>query len=450
MGLLAQDEKSKEKFFRILHVSEISRLLHIVRQQSARTPIHDSRQHQHHIHRLELLLAHLWYRLEGLEKRTADCALEIYGRAGAVESAEWIFQRLLECGVEPRTDTYNKLMTVYLNYIKRQGDEEFEKRKECMERLESIWEKVRLGPEGPDAYSYNILLSAKVKSGDIEGAEKVFQEMMIQPDRVSYHILLNGYLNALEHSQQQQAEIWLGKMMKHGIQPDTKTFNTLMAGLVSQMRRSHPRRDDHSAGTLEATANTIFKLSDAMDKLGVEKDSHSIGILLRCYFLCGKVDQIDKLSRELGIMKSGSNDTTVISSSLTAGKHIYNSLIDIYLSIGQDDKAMEIYHDMVCKGKHADVITYGTLIRHSLKRGNLPGAIGYYQMMERAGIQGNSRIRNMLLTAKAKEEGKTSEQESNNSTYQGSEPVSSEVSHNSTDGTSEKIADCAKINTAHK
>lgn len=295
-------------------------------------------------------------------------------------------------------------MTVYLNHIKRKGDEGDEERKLYMRRLEGIWEKVRLAPDGPDAYSYNILLSAKVKTGDIEGAERLFEEMMVEPDRVSYHILLDGYLKALEHSQQQQAELWLGKMMKHGIQPDTKTFNTLMAGMVKQMRRSYPRQNNKNAGTLEATASTIFKLAEAMDKLGVEKDIHSIGILIHCYFLCGEIEQIDKISRELGVMKSGCHDMTTVRSGLVAGKHIYNSLINIYLTIGQDDKAMEIYHNMTCKGKHADVITYGTLIRHSLKRSNLQGAISYYQMMEKAGIQVNSRIRNMLLSATSKEE----------------------------------------------
>jgi pentatricopeptide repeat protein len=480
MGLLAQDEKGKEKFFRLLHVSEVYRLLEILRQQSARTPVHDTLQHRHHTQRLELLLAHLWFRLEGLDRRTADCALEIYGRAGAVEAAEWIFQRYLECGAEPRTDTYNKLMTVYLNHIKQNGDEEDEKRKIYMERLEGIWEKVRLAPDGPDAYSYNILLSAKVKTGDIEGAERVFEEMMVQPDRVSYHILLDGYLKALEHSQQQQAELWLGKMMKHGIQPDTKTFNTLMSGMVRQMRRSYPRQDNANAGTLEATASTIFKLAEAMEKLGVEKDTHSIGILIHCYFLCGEIEQIDKLSRELGILKSGCHDTTTVRSKLVAGKHIYNSLINIYLTIGQDEKAMEIYHDMTCKGKHADVITYGTLIRHSLKRSNLQGAISYYQMMEKAGIQGNSRIRNMLLSATSKEEehdktkphGVASAQLSANTEMSANAEMSgkpemsasthllansqafSEVSDNTpdraTDRDTEPAAETANMNSAHK
>lgn len=474
MGLLSQDENGKEKFFRLLHVSEVYRLLEVLRQQSARTPVHDTLQHRYHTQRLELLLGHLWFRLEGLDRRTADCALEIYGRAGAIEAAEWIFRRFLECGAEPRTDTYNKLMTVYLSHIKQHGHNEDEKRKEYMDRLESIWEKVRLGPDGPDAYSYNILLSAKVKIGDIEGAERVFEEMMIQPDRVSYHILLDGYLKALEHSQQQQAELWLGRMMKHGIQPDTKTFNTLMAGLVRQMRRSYSRQDDDNAGTLKATASTIFKLVEAMDTLGVEKDTHSIGILIHCFFLCGEIEQIDKLSRELGIIKDGGYDNTLVKSKLIAGKHIYNSLINIYLTIGQDEKAMEIYRDMTCKGKHADVVTYGTFIRHSLKRGNLQGAMSYYQMMEQAGIPGNSRIRNMLLSATSKEEeyngakpqGIASAQESaiaqssanaemSATTHSSAESQTfSEVSDNTTDQTTDKAAEqtaeVAKMNAAHK
>jgi pentatricopeptide repeat protein len=401
MGLLTQDEKSKEKFFRLLCVSEVSQLLEALRQQSARTAEHDVQQHQHHIHRLELLLAHLWYRLEDLDKRTADCALEIYGRAGAVESAEWIFRRLLECGEQPQTDTFNKLMTVYLSRIKQQGFDQEEEISKCIKKIECIWEEVSSSTDGPDSYSYNILLSAKVRSGDIEGAEKVFEEMVIQPDRVSFHILLNGYLKALEYSHQQQAEVWLGKMIKHGIQPDTKTFNTLMAGLVSQMRRSGLGRGS-SIGTLEATANTVLKLADAMEKLGVEKDTHSIGILLRCYYLCGDMDRVDKVARSLKVMMnetdSQEQDTATAKSYLVADKYIYNSLMNIYLSVGHDEKAMEIYHDMVCKGKQADAVTYGTLIRHSIKRGNTKGALGYYQMMQQAGIQPNMRIRKLFLS----------------------------------------------------
>ncbi|GAB5590409.1 hypothetical protein Unana1_05309 [Umbelopsis nana] len=396
MGLLAQDKKSKEKFFRLLNVSEVCRLLEALRQQSARTPELDIRQHQYHIERLELLISHLSYRLEELDSRTADCVLEIYGRAGAVESAECIFRRLLECGLEPQTDTYNKLMSVYLSRIKQQGLDADEETQRCMEKIESLWEKIRLSADGPDAYSYNILLSAKVKCGDIEGAETVFDEMIVQPDRISFHILLNGYLKGVEHSRQQQAEAWLGKMIKHGIQPDTGTFNTLMAGLVTQMRRLGARRGSN-AGTLETTAKTVLKLVDAMDKLGVEKDTHTTAILLRCYHLSGDVEHIDQVARDLRVTQNGSADAHT---PLVANKYIYNSLINIYLSIGHDEKAMEIYNNMVCKGQQADAVTYGTLIRHSMKRGNTKAAYRYYLMMQQAGIAPTERIRSMVLYCK--------------------------------------------------
>jgi pentatricopeptide repeat protein len=403
MGLAIPDDRNKQHFFQLLHVSEILQLLSALRRQSANTAEHELQQHRHHVQRLELLLQHLQYRLKCIDNKITENALEILGRAGETDSAESVFKQFLENGGIPQVDMFNKLMMVYLNRIKLHGIDKEEGRY-CLERLECIWDNIGKLSDGPDTYSYNTFLTAKVLVGDIDGAESLFQEMTVAPDRVSFHILLNGYLKAIESKQQQQAETWLSQMISHGIQPDTKTFNTLMSGLVDQMRRS----DSQTIGT---TANTVLKLADAMKSLAVEKDKYSIGILLACHFLSGNIGQVDRIAADLGLIRSNGmqpieeRDASIATAAgVLTDMYIYNNLINIYLEVGHDDKAMNIYHEMVQKGMKADVVTFGTLIRHSIKRGDVQAAYDYYDKMQQAGISENMHIRNMLVTTFATNE----------------------------------------------
>ncbi|KAJ2956578.1 hypothetical protein NQZ79_g7588 [Umbelopsis isabellina] len=403
MGFSLQDDKSKQQFFQLLNVSEIMQLLSALRQQSANTAEHELQQHAHHVQRLDLLLQHLQYRLKCIDYKITENALEILGRAGETELAEDIFKQYLENGGAPQVGMFNKLMMVYLHRIKRQGLDK-EERTYFLERLERIWENIGKLSDSPDTYSYNTFLTAKVLAGDIDGAENVFQEMKVPPDRVSFHILLNGYLKAIDSKQQQRAETWLSQMISHGIQPDTKTFNTLMSGLVNQMRRS----DSQTIGT---TANTVLKLADAMKSLGVEKDKYSVAILLGCHSLSGNIGQIDRIAADLRLIRSNGEqameerDTSIATAvGVLTDMYIYNNLINIYLGVGHDDKAMNIYHEMVQKGMKADVVTFGTLIRHSIKRGDVPAAFDYYDKMQQAGISENMHIRNMLVSTFATNE----------------------------------------------
>jgi CCR4-NOT transcriptional regulation complex NOT5 subunit len=85
MGLAIPDDRNKQHFFQLLHVSEILQLLSALRRQSANTAEHELQQHRHHVQRLELLLQHLQYRLKCIDNKITENALEILGRAGETD-----------------------------------------------------------------------------------------------------------------------------------------------------------------------------------------------------------------------------------------------------------------------------------------------------------------------------------------------------------------------------
>ncbi|KAG0205604.1 serine/threonine kinase [Mortierella sp. NVP41] len=79
-----------------------------------------------------------------------------------------------------------------------------------------------------DTTLYNAIISTAATTGHIRVAEKTFGCLLedgLKPDHYSFHGLLNGY----GHSGDLEAAVLIpGQMVKHKLNPDTKTFNLIM------------------------------------------------------------------------------------------------------------------------------------------------------------------------------------------------------------------------------
>ncbi|KAF9947147.1 hypothetical protein BGZ72_010834 [Mortierella alpina] len=79
-----------------------------------------------------------------------------------------------------------------------------------------------------DASIYNAIISAAGATGHIRVAERTFRCLLedgVQPDRSSFHGLLNGYTNAKDL---EAAVLIPEQMVKHKLTPTTRTFNLIM------------------------------------------------------------------------------------------------------------------------------------------------------------------------------------------------------------------------------
>ena len=68
----------------------------------------------------------------------------------------------------------------------------------------------------PDLTSYNCLMTGLARLGDADGALKVFEEMQVEADDVSYKLVWAAHErqgNAIK------AGLWLRRMLKHGFVP---------------------------------------------------------------------------------------------------------------------------------------------------------------------------------------------------------------------------------------
>ncbi|CAE7309293.1 unnamed protein product [Symbiodinium natans] len=191
------------------------------------------------------------------------------------------------------------------------------------------------------AVTYNTLIDALVRAGDLKRAMQLFRDMARHdpgPDLISFSILIKGFASA---GDLEMAILLLGQMQGLGIQPDSILFNSILHGCARSQRR----------------ALTEEVLGD-MEKAGVAPSNFTVSILIKLYGRCGDLqaalDVLDDYPKRFGFRLNAQAYTCMMATCIWSG--------DL-------PKAFESYRQMLEDGCEADGKTFDTLLSGCVKYG---------------------------------------------------------------------------------
>jgi len=191
------------------------------------------------------------------------------------------------------------------------------------------------------AVTYNTLIDALVRAGDLKRAMQLFRDMACQdtgPDLISFSILIKGFASS---GDLETAILLLGQMQGQGIQPDSILFNSILHGCARSQRR----------------ALTEEVLAD-MEKAGVAPSNFTVSILVKLYGRCGDLpaalEVIEDYPKRFGFRLN---------------TQAYTCLMSTCIWSGDLRKAFDAYQRMLEDGVEADGKTFETLLSGCVKYG---------------------------------------------------------------------------------
>jgi pentatricopeptide repeat protein len=342
--------------------------------------------------------------------------IELYGKLDQVKRAESIFRNMMHYTspdqAAPTVELYNRLLAVYVRRFKYVDDMTKKRFFSKMKSLET--EMLRKGLE-PDTASFNLMLAAKVKLHDLQGAEKIYSQMTTMPDRTTYNILLNGYLKDCRNNKDKEiTNQWMERLIGSGIVPNKRTFKNVMDGLSDQVIRHARMKEEQD---MQATAHSVSNLYKVMLKLGHKPDTETVNTLLKCYIAANDTDSITKMMDMLilpekkggcgncGCGKAAAAAVEIAKKpkyKIKPDTYTFNMLIKHHLSNNNTDQAFQMYDTMVNLELDPDTITYGNFVWYYADQGNVTECLRYVDVMQRKGILCNNYIYNTLLNCSLK------------------------------------------------
>lgn len=160
-------------------------------------------------------------------------------------------------------------------------------------------------------------------------------------------------------------------MVSLGIRPNLVTYNTIMD--------FHCMRGDFER------AQAVFL---RLEEQGIAPDNFTFSILIK------GIKNMKEPSLEVALgfyeLYRRTNDCKDII--------MYNSLLDVFISMGDINKAHEIYNELLQHPEHVpDQITFNTLIKGCCKVKDFPNALRYFNEMRRNGLKPNRITYNSIM-----------------------------------------------------
>lgn len=256
----------------------------------------------------------------------------------------------------------------------------------------------------PNVLTYNLIIKALCKLGQIDRAVETFREMPLKncnPDVFTYSTLMNGLC---KERRIDEAVFLLDEMQAEGCLPNPVTFNVLIDALCKN-------------GDLSRAA----KLVDNMFLKGCVPNEVTYNTLIHGLCLKDKLDKalslLDKMVSSKcipnevtygtiinGLVKQGRAEDgahilmTMEERGHKANQYIYSSLISGLFKEGKSEDAVRLWKEMVEKGCKPNVVVYGAFIdglcrdgkpdeaenilQEMLSKGCLPNAFAYSSLMK--------------------------------------------------------------------
>ncbi|KAM7255299.1 hypothetical protein ACFE04_020540 [Oxalis oulophora] len=185
----------------------------------------------------------------------------------------------------------------------------------------------------PDHVTYTTVISALVRTGSMDKARQVLNEMSrvgVPVNKITYNILLKGYCQQLQID---EAEKLLNEMSADGIQPDVVSYNILIDGCILV---------DDGAGAL-----TFF---NEMRTKGIAPTKISYTTLMKAFVVSNQPKLAHKIFDEM--FKDPRVKVDIIA---------WNMLVEGYCRLGYIEAGKKIIESMKENGVYPNVSTYGSL-----------------------------------------------------------------------------------------
>jgi pentatricopeptide repeat protein len=191
--------------------------------------------------------------------------------------------------------------------------------------------------------TYNTILDALVRQGDVDKAATILRDMELKgvmPDLISYATLIKGHCTrgCLEQGLQ-----LLGLMQRRGIAPDAIVFNSILDGCAHKQMR-----------TL-----TEQVLKD-METAGIAPSNFTLSILVKLYGRCQDLDTAFQVV-----------ETYPAKYKFKLNAQVYTCLMSACIANGSLPRAMEVYKMTTEAGCPADGKMYQTLLNGCVRHGDL-------------------------------------------------------------------------------
>ncbi|KAM3698244.1 hypothetical protein ACB098_06G174000 [Castanea mollissima] len=210
----------------------------------------------------------------------------------------------------------------------------------------------------PDTCTYNILIKACCRSGRLEDARYVFDEMRrrgVCPNVVTFGTLIHQL--CLNFQLEEAFKLKNDMVRAYGVMPNAFVYASLIKGVCR-------------IGEL----SLAFRLKEEMVRNRLKLDSTVYATLIRVLFEVGRKDEAFGLLEEM--KGSGCMPDTVT----------YNAMISGFCKERNSEAAFRILDEMVEKGCKPDVISYNVIIGGLCKEGKWSEARDLLEDMPRRGF----------------------------------------------------------------
>jgi len=326
-----------------------------------------------------------------------------YCKAGDVAGAELILKDMISDKVMPDVFTFNSLIHACTHTSRPSPKLAF--------RFFETMQEMQLKP---NSVTFNALINAHAKLGQVDGAERALDEMKqngIQPDSITYGSLVHTcasanppdvararkFLDLAKEQKQaglrtwnaaidafakfgdmQGAEQLLKEMEKEGLEPDIVTFSSLI----------------NACGNERGDSTRALRYLELMKERGLKPNAYTFNCMVDALAKSGDLDGAERLLLEMeeqsGLQANVVTFTSLIhacANSHNVAKHrpdaeralkywemmvkdrkikpdirTFNSLIDVYAKFGDLDRAENLLDEMQTVGIEADVFTFNHLI----------------------------------------------------------------------------------------
>uniref|UniRef100_A0A1D1YGG3 Pentatricopeptide repeat-containing protein At3g59040 n=1 Tax=Anthurium amnicola TaxID=1678845 RepID=A0A1D1YGG3_9ARAE len=323
--------------------------------------------------------------------------MESYGRAGQYNKAEAIFRRMQTSGPEPSPLTYQIILKTFV-----QGNKFTE--------AEAIFQTLlsdERSPLKPDQKMFHVMIYMYKKAGNYDQARKIFAQMAdrgipmstvtfnslmsfetnykevsniydemqragIQPDVVSYALLISAYGKAWRDD---EALAVFEEMLDAGVRPTKKAYNILL--------------DAFAISGMVEEARTVFK---SMRRDRCIPDLCSYATMLSAHVNASDMEGAEKFFQRL---KQDGLEPNVV---------IYGTLMKGYAKVNDLEKVMQTYERMRMQGIEGNQMIF-TTIMDAHGKNEFESAVVWFKEMGSRGFPPDQKAKNILLSlAKTQQE----------------------------------------------
>ncbi|KAB1216862.1 hypothetical protein CJ030_MR4G014248 [Morella rubra] len=246
--------------------------------------------------------------------------IQYLAKAEKLEVSFCCFKKILDSGCKIDIQTYNSLITLFLN-------------KGLPYKAFEIYGSMEAAGCSLDGSTYELMIPSLAKSGRLDAAYKLFQEMKEKNFRPGFNIFSSlvdsmGKAGRLDTSIKVHME-----MQGYGLRPSASMYVSLI--------ESHVK-----AGKLD----TALRLWDEMKKAGFRPNFGLYTLIVESHAKSGKLDIA--MSAFTDMEKAGFLPTP----------STYCCLLEMHAGSGQVDSAMKLYNSMTDAGLRPGLSTYTSLL----------------------------------------------------------------------------------------